>query len=128
MIFDALHRLDLNYNGITHPVYFDGQGPAVILMHEINGMTPACVAVADRIASSGFTVYLPLFFGIPNDRLPRVEWPGALFCIRHEFNLLASNGTSRIAEWLRELCRRADRDCGDRGVGVIGLCLTGNVR
>jgi dienelactone hydrolase len=127
MIFDAAHRIDLAWKGIEHPVYFDGAGPAVVLMHEIDGMTPECVGVADRIAAAGFTVYLPLFFGEPNVRLPLLEWPRALFCVRHEFNLLHSNGASPVAEWLRELCRRADKLCGGRGVGVIGLCLTGNV-
>jgi dienelactone hydrolase len=90
-------------------------------------MTPACLAVAARIVQWGFKVYLPLFFGRPNEVIGPLGYAGALFCVRHEFNLLTRNGDSPIAEWLRELCRRADKESGQRGIGLIGMCLTGNI-
>jgi len=93
-------------------------------MHEITGMTVPFLALADRIAGHGFRVYLPHFFGPIDQRdLPA----GILFCLRNEFNVWCSGGESRITNWLRSLCERADEESGRCGVGVIGLCLTGNI-
>jgi dienelactone hydrolase len=123
---DLTQGFDLhdNESGIAHHVYAYGEGPPVILMHEITGMTPQFLCLAYRIASAGFRVYMPHFFG-PVDK--RDVSAGILFCLRHEFNVFLSDGKSPIASWLRVLCERADSECGGRGVGVIGLCLTGNI-
>lgn len=109
---------------IEHDVYTFGEGPPVILMHELTGMTPQFMALAARIASQGFRVYLPHFFGkVNNHDVPR----GLFYCLRDEFNVWTSNGDSRIANWLRALCTRADAEGGGGGVGVIGLCFSGNI-
>ena len=42
-----------------------------------------------------------------------------------EIYLFAAGRTSPIVAWLRELARLAHRECGGRGVGVVGMCLTG---
>jgi len=124
--------IDLNHGftladestGITHRVITAGDGPAVILMHEITGMTPLFLNLARRIMETGFRVYLPHFFG----PLEKVDFTASiLFCLRHEFRVFSSDGDSPIANWLRVLCERANAECGNHGVGVIGLCLTGNV-
>lgn len=47
-------------------------------------------------------------------------------CVGHEFRVLASREASPITEWLRALARFAHTETGARGVGVIGMCLTGN--
>jgi dienelactone hydrolase len=114
----------LEHGGLKHNVYRIGSGSPIILMHEITGMTPELIGLGHRIASSHFTVYLPHFFGPVGKR---DEAAGFLFCLRREFNCFSRNKPSPIAEWLRELCRRASAECGGSGVGVIGLCLTGNV-
>ena len=114
----------LAHADIKHDVYQLGNGAPIILMHEITGMTPALIALGHRIARAGFTVYLPHFFGPVGKR---DEVAGYVFCLRREFACFATNRPSPIAEWLRELCRRASADCGRSGVGVIGLCLTGNI-
>jgi dienelactone hydrolase len=108
-------------------VYYKGQGPAVILMHELPGMIPECVDLARRIAHAGFTVYLPCLFGAPDQplSLPKMLGYTAQLCIRREFNCLAKHQSSPITDWLRDLCRYAHQACGHRGVGVIGMCLTG---
>jgi dienelactone hydrolase len=124
--FDLQHSFVLTYGSITHWVYFDGDGPAVILMHELPGMTPACLRVAARIKHCGFKVYVPLFFGHPGQYSIVSGIFSTVLCVRHEFNVFTSNGSSPIAEWLRVLCRNADAECGNRGVGLIGMCLTGN--
>ncbi|GAB4378142.1 MAG: dienelactone hydrolase family protein [Elainellaceae cyanobacterium] len=111
----------------SHRVYQKGQGPAVVLMHELPGMIPECVELARRIANAGFTVYLPLLFGEPNQPLSPLKMAQytAQLCISREFNCFAKHQSSPITNWLRALCRKAHQDCGDRGVGVIGMCLTG---
>lgn len=108
---------------IKHNVITAGDGPAVILMHEITGMTPLFLNLARRIVEAGYRVYLPHFFG-PLDK--RDCTAGILFCLRHEFKVFSSHGNSPIASWLHLLCERANSECGERGVGVIGLCLTAN--
>lgn len=41
-------------------VYVKGNGPAVVLLHELPGMIPECVDLGRSIAAAGFTVYMPL--------------------------------------------------------------------
>ncbi len=108
-------------------VYKKGNGPGVILMHELPGMIPECVDLARRLAEANFTVYLPLLFGEPNSQLsvPKILQYVAQLCISKEFYLLAKNQSSPIADWLKALCRQAKVECGGNGVGVIGMCLTG---
>src|SRR5438552_3042199 len=49
------------------PVWSYGSGPAVLLMHEINGLSPTDIACGESIAREGsFQVYMPLLFGSPN--------------------------------------------------------------
>jgi len=127
MPLNPKNKFSLSHGSITHDVFFEGEGPAVILMHELPGMTPGCLRAADRIIESGFKVFLPLFFGHPNEYSVVDGIFSTVLCIRHEFDIFTSNGTSPIAEWLRELCRMVDANCGNRGVGLIGMCLTGNI-
>jgi hypothetical protein len=39
---------------------------------------------------------------------------------------LAENRSSPIVDWLRALARHASNEIGGRGVGVVGMCVTGN--
>ena len=107
-------------------VYKKGSGQAVILMHELPGMIPECVDLARRLAEY-FTVYMPLLFGKPNQplSLPRMAKYAAQLCISKEFYCFAKNKSSPITDWLKALCRHAKQECGGKGVGVIGMCLTG---
>ncbi len=43
-----------------------------------------------------------------------------------KFHVLAENRSSPIVDWLRALARRAYDEIGGKGVGAIGMCLTGN--
>jgi dienelactone hydrolase len=110
--------------GISHRVYRKGTGPAVLIMHELTGLVPECIALGDEISRNGFCVYLPLLFGEPGDRAP-VRFVTQV-CIRREIYPFAKGGGSPIVGWLRALCQKMWADCGGPGVGVIGLCLTGN--
>jgi dienelactone hydrolase len=112
----------------TRDVYRRGLGPAVIVMAEVPGITPLVASFATRVADAGFTVFMPQLFGTPN----RIESRGyaigviAKICIRREFHLLARDKSSPIVDWLRALACYAHEQCGGKGVGAVGMCITGN--
>lgn len=109
-------------------VYKRGQGPAVVVIHEVPGLHPLVIRFADRIVAAGMTVYLPVLFGEPGKPVSSGYVMGALFqaiCIRREFNVWHAGRSSPIVGWLRALARRAHQDCGGRGVGAVGMCFTG---
>jgi len=111
------------------PVYKRGSGPAVIVIHEMPGLHPLVVRFADRIVEAGMTVYMPSLFGEPNREPSTSYFLGVIvktLCVRREFNAWATDRSSPIVDWLRELAKQAHRDCGGRGVGAVGMCFTGN--
>ncbi|HEX8497210.1 MAG TPA: hypothetical protein VF661_08435, partial [Actinomycetales bacterium] len=55
--------------GVTHDVYRRGTGPGVVLLPELPGMSPAVMALADRLVASGFTVAVPSIIGTPGRAL-----------------------------------------------------------
>ena len=104
------------------PVYRRGDGPAIILIHELIGLTPEVIKFADRVCEAGYTVYLPVLFGaVPADTKLRQTLAAARCCISREINLLAAGKTSRVVTPLRQL---ADAVANPQ-VGVIGMCATG---
>jgi dienelactone hydrolase len=116
------------WEGDARCVYRAGSGPAVIVMSEIPGITPAVASFAQRVVDAGHTVFMPLLFGEPMRPPERGYALGVLLkaCISREFRVLAANQSSPIVDWLRALARHAHRECGGRGVGAIGMCFTGN--
>jgi hypothetical protein len=112
----------------TRPVFQRGDGPAVIVIHEIPGLHPLVIRFADRVAEAGMTVFLPSLFGEPGRPLSAMYGLGTffdIFCVRREFNLWSAGKSSPIVDWLRALARHAHAECGGRGVGAVGMCLTG---
>lgn len=110
-------------------VYVAGDGPAVIVMHELPGITPAVARFARAVRDAGFRVYMPVLTGVPGKRFS----PGymlreaAKVCVSREFFLFNSaDRASPVVEWLKALAAFAHGECGGRGVGAIGMCLTGN--
>ena len=99
-----------------------------MLIHEIPGLHPLVVRLADRIADAGMTIYLPSLFGEPGRPFSMPYYlrsSAGVICIRREFSVWATNRSSPIVEWLRALARHAHNECRGKGVGAIGLCLTG---
>ena len=125
---DGFEAFPFTHDGTTRTVYRRGQGPGVVLMHEIPGITPDVKACAQRIADAGFTVFMPHLFGTPDKP---VSIPYALgqmaraICIRREFTCLARGRSSPITTWLRALAADVHAELGGPGVGAVGLCLTG---
>ena len=123
MSLDHFQSFQHQKEKISHKVFFAGDGPPIIIIHELPGMTPECLQFAARLIKEGFSVYLPLLFG----KAGKTNVGGNLMkvCISWEFNLLAKRQTSPILEWLKDLCRTIHQQKGGRGVGAIGMCLTG---
>jgi len=128
---DALEdfaRRDVTLNEATKRVYVAGQGPAVIVMTEMPGISPHVARLARWVRDAGFTVYMPALFG-RDGAVPDAEEGAAVFqhaCISSEFRAMAANASSPMTQWLRALARSAHGECGGRGVGAIGMCFTGN--
>ena len=100
------------------------EGPGVMLMHELPGMTPSCIGLAKRLAwSEGFRVYLPLLYGEPGDDAPWLNL--ARICVSREFHAFATGKSSPITVRLRQLGQRMVEECQGDDIGVIGMCLTG---
>lgn len=117
-----------SHDGATRTVYRRGSGPGVVVMHEIPGITPPVAAFARRVADAGFSVALPHLFGTPGKPLSNAYAAGQIVraCISREFRVLAAHEASPITDWLRALARNLHAEVGGRGVGAIGMCLTGN--
>jgi dienelactone hydrolase len=114
-------------SGRRRDVYRRGSGPAVIIIHEIPGITPEVAAFACRVADHGMTVVLPDLLGTPGRPMtvPYVLSSFARTCVSKEFTLLALNKTSPIVDFLRNLAKHEHETCGGPGVGAVGMCLTG---
>ena len=121
-------RRDFTFGGKTKPVLLTGDtGPAVIVIHEVYGFTPALARFCRWIADAGMRVYAPILLGTPDatnpERITRSRLIG--LCVSREFTLFRANRSSPIVDWLKPLAHQAHAECGGPGVGVIGMCLTG---
>lgn len=111
--------------GAKHQVYVTGtSGPPVMLLHEITGLTTPTLETARQLADARYTVVLPLFFGEPGKRSGIGK--ASAICKDDQFSCIRAERTSPHVKWLRELASCARREWPDgKGVGVIGMCLTG---
>ena len=113
--------------GFVKDVYRSGEGPAVVVMAEIPGITPKVLEFAQRVIDRGFTVWIPQLFGTPG----RDMSPGYVVssivpaCVSKEFAAFATGRTEPISVYLRALARHAHAECGGPGVGAVGMCFTG---
>jgi dienelactone hydrolase len=115
------------HDGTTRSVYRAGSGPAVIVIHEMPGITPLVADFGRRVRDAGFSVRMPSLFGEPG----RPMSPGYVMkslsqgCVAKEFVSLALDRTSPAIGWLRALAADAHAECGGPGVGAVGMCFTG---
>lgn len=130
-----LHMADLpgfnsflfSHEGSARVVYRGGTGPAVIVMHEVPGISAEVVRFAAKVLESGFTVFMPHLFGTVGGKSTEIDRMVQLarLCVSKEFHVLEENQSSPVVDWLRALSRHAASDT--RGnVGVVGMCVTGN--
>jgi dienelactone hydrolase len=121
-------RRSVTLENIEKTVYIVGSGPAVIVMHEMPGISPHVARFARWVRDAGFTVYMPSLFG-RDGAVGTAEEGGKIFqraCMSAEFHAFAGRGASPVTSWLRALARLAHGECGGPGVGAIGMCWTGN--
>jgi dienelactone hydrolase len=126
----ALHGFTVDtfeHGGASYPVYRTGSGPAVIVIHEIPGITPKVAAFGTRVADAGYRAVLPSLFGRPGRAMGVPYVLGSLThgCVSREFANMALKTTSPITVWLRALARAEHERCGGPGVGAVGMCFTG---
>src|SRR5215813_2343174 len=118
----------MTFDGVTKKVYVAGQGPAVIVMTEMPGISPHVARFARWIRDAGFTVWMPDLFGKAGHPLSIAYAITSMIkgCISAEFRAFAANASSPVTQWLRALAAHAHPLCGGKGVGAIGMCFTGN--
>jgi dienelactone hydrolase len=116
-----------SYRGVAHDVYRSGEGPAVIVIAEIPGITPEVADFARKVRALGCTVVLPVLFGEPGREVSGgyVAKSFGKACVSKEFAAFATRRTAPVSEWLRALARYAHSSFGGPGVGVVGMCFTG---
>ncbi len=120
-------RTDFVARGMMRPVWRRGEGPAVIVIHEIPGITPAVARFATEVAESGFSVAMPLLVGKagPEMTVPYALRSMAKLCVAKEFTNWARGETSPIVAWLCDLAEELHAECGGPGVGALGMCFSG---
>ncbi len=115
-------------NGSGCDIFTLGHGRQhVLFLHEITGLSPACLQAAKTLSDAGFTVHLPRFFGTVPER-----GKYGLSLMRHGFSLFSAHETGRearekarrAADWCTAQARRQDASAR---LIVIGNCLTGTI-
>lgn len=110
---------------ITHDIYRKGTGAPIVLIQELPGIGKETLRFAEKLIDAGFEVILPHLFG-PLEKTSMAGNLVRVFCMRKEFSLFQSNKSSPIVDWLRALCADIKTTLDVKGVGVVGMCLTGN--
>src|SRR6476619_6763697 len=101
----AFERRTSNIDGVARSVYVAGDGPAVIVMAEMPGISPHVARFARWVREAGFTVHMPSLFGRDGAYPEAGEGLAVLkrACISAEFGALAANASSPVTQWLRAL-------------------------
>ncbi|MEE4301267.1 MAG: dienelactone hydrolase family protein [Pseudomonadales bacterium] len=127
-VLAAFERFEFDDGHRVRPVFRRGEGPAVIVIHEMPGLHPLVLRFGERVAAAGMTVFLPSLFGEPGREVTPGYAAREFFkgvCIRREFNAWHAGRSSPVVDWLRALAREAHGACGGAGVGAVGMCFTG---
>jgi len=124
---DDFTERSFTHDGTTRLVFGAGTGPAVLVIHEMPGITPPVADFARRVRDAGFSVRMPSLFGEPGRPMSTGYVLKSLSqgCVAKEFATLALNRTSPAIGWLRALAAEAHAECGGPGVGAVGMCFTG---
>lgn len=115
------------YDGVSHPTYRRGNGPGVVVIHEIPGITPEVAVFGLELVDAGYTVVMPSLFGTDGAPMTAGSTAKAFrqVCVSKEFTKLRTGETTPVAGWLRSLARDLHEELGGPGVGALGMCFTG---
>ena len=109
----------------------DPIGPVVLLMHELPGMSPACIQLArdlskGRESAPAINVHLPLLFSATggSGNLNAIR---GVFCVRRELAFLRKGADESFTLYLRELVSHLAKGSSSGRVGIIGMCMTGSL-
>lgn len=97
-------------------------GPRVILLHELPGLTRDDLALARALAGRKFNVYVPVLFGSEEQDNTLKGYKQS--CGSGLFTCSDLSARSPILDTLAPFCT-AVASGAPRGVAVIGMCLTG---
>lgn len=124
---DGFTERTFAHDGRERRVFCAGSGPAVIVIHEMPGLTPLVADFGRRVRDAGFSVRMPSLFGEPGRPMTTGYVVKSLRqgCVAREFVTLALDRTSPEIGWLRALATDAHEECGGPGVGAVGMCFTG---
>jgi dienelactone hydrolase len=126
-VYEDFERREVALLGETREVFVKGEGPAIVVMHEVPGLYPGVADFARRVVDAGFSVYMPSLFGTAGRAFSvayNIETM-ARACVSREFTMFATRKNSPLTEWLRALGKLAWEERGGAGVGAVGMCLTG---
>lgn len=90
---DDFETTSFTHGGKTRTVFRIGEGPAVIVMTEMPGISPHVARFARWVRDAGFTVYMPSLFGT-DGAVPTAKEGIAVLqraCVSAEFRALAAN-------------------------------------
>lgn len=126
-VLDGWEVGEFSAAGLTRPTYRRGSGPAVIVIHEVPGITPLVTKFANEVVDRGFTVVMPSLVGTPGKSPSNASAARQVLkvCIAREFTSFALDQTSPIIAWLRALARNIHQEVGGPGVGAVGMCFSG---
>ncbi|MGI9156307.1 MAG: dienelactone hydrolase family protein [Marmoricola sp.] len=126
-LLDSWSKGEHTADGVTHPTYRKGNGPGVVLIHEIPGITPEVAGFGEELVTAGYTVVMPVLFGTPGQKMTVGSVASGIrqVCVSRELTKLATGVTTPVAGWLRSLARELHGELGGPGVGALGMCFTG---
>ncbi|GAA1670595.1 dienelactone hydrolase family protein [Kribbella yunnanensis] len=113
--------------GQTYDCFEKGEGPGIVVIPEIPGLTPEVLGYAEHLVSEGFTVVIASPFGTPGKSESALYVLGTLsrLCVSKEFRAFAADAERPITQFLRAVAADLAARTPGRGVGVIGMCFTG---
>ena len=89
-----------SYKGQKRDVYHLGEGPPIVILHELPGLSAATFSLADHMIRAGFSCYIPLMFGevgVKNTMKNTI-------CIRKEFDFFARHKFNHFRVFDSYLC------------------------
>ena len=112
------------HGGVAHDVYRKGNGPAVIVLTEMPGISPQVLGFADRLVALGCSVGAAGSVRQGRARSARAQRVAARrstalasvleVCVSREFTLFATGRSSPVVDWLRAWRRTSTRVAAGR--------------